>query len=48
VYLQDQVNLSGGVHFRFGRMSLSTSVGVPVVGPRPWSVESISFLNYFF
>lgn len=48
VYLQDQVNLTGGLHFRFNRAVLSTAVCVPVVGPRPWNFEAMSFLNFYF
>ncbi len=48
VFLQDQVNVNGGVHFRFGRAALNTSVCVPVVGPRPWNVEAIAYFNYNF
>jgi hypothetical protein len=48
VFLQDQVNLTGGIHFRFGRAVLSTAVCVPVVGPRPWNYELMSFVNLNF
>ena len=48
VYLQDEVNVTGGVHFRFNRAVLSAAVCVPVVGPRPWSVEAMSFFNFYF
>jgi len=48
VYFPDQVNLNGGLTFRFGRTSLNAGVCVPVVGPRPWAVEAMSFLNVSF
>ncbi len=48
VFLQDQVNLTGGIHFRFSRAVLSAAVCVPVVGPRPWNYEAMSFLNIGF
>ncbi len=48
VFLQDQVNLTGGVHFRFNRASLSGAVCVPVVGPRPWQFEAMTFFNFYF
>ncbi len=48
VYLQDQVNITSGMRFRFNRASFSASVGVPVIGPRPWGVEAMSFFNYSF
>ena len=47
-YLQDQVNVTGGVHFRFSRAVLSAAACVPVVGPRPWSLEAMSFFNLYF
>jgi hypothetical protein len=48
VYLQDQLNLTGGVHLRFNRAVLSGAVCVPVMGPRPWALEAMSFLNIPF
>ena len=48
VFLQDQVNVNSGVHFRFGRATLSTSACVPLVGPRPWNVEWSAYFNYNF
>ncbi len=48
VYFQDQVNVNGGMTFRFGRTSLNAGVSVPVVGPRPWAIEAMSFLNVTF
>lgn len=48
VFLQDQVNVTGGAHFRFGRAVMSTAVCVPVVGPRPWALEAMGFLNFYF
>jgi hypothetical protein len=48
VFLQDQVNFTGGVHFRFNRAVLSAAVNVPVVGPRPWGTEAMAFFNFYF
>ncbi|HEY1186129.1 MAG TPA: hypothetical protein VGE74_00670 [Gemmata sp.] len=48
VYLQDQVNITSGVHFRFNRASLSTSMCVPIAGPRPWAFEAMTFFNFYF
>jgi hypothetical protein len=48
IYLQDQVNMTTGVHFRFPRATLSGAVSVPVVGPRPYSIEAIANLNFWF
>ncbi len=48
VYLQDQVNLTGGLHVQFPRASLGGGVCVPVVSPRPWNVEAIASFNCWF
>jgi hypothetical protein len=48
VYLQDQVNITGGLHFRWKHAVLSGSVGVPVVGPRPWNLEAIANVGIYF
>jgi hypothetical protein len=48
VYFPDQVNLNGGVTFRFPGASLNAGVSVPVVGPRPWALEAMSYLNVNF
>ncbi|MFO0800054.1 MAG: hypothetical protein U0804_21515 [Gemmataceae bacterium] len=48
VYFPDQVNVNGGLTLRFGRTALNAGVSVPVVGPRPWAVEAMSFLNVNF
>jgi hypothetical protein len=42
VFLPDEVNLTGGLHFWWRRLVVSGAVGVPVVGPRPWNVEAIA------
>lgn len=48
VFLQDQVNLTGTVHFQFPRGVLSPAVNVPIVGPRPWSVEAMCYAAFTF
>ncbi len=48
VYLPDQVNITGGLHFRWNRTILSGGVNIPVVGPRPWNAEAIANLNFRF
>jgi hypothetical protein len=48
VYFPDQVSVNGGATIRFGRAALNASVNVPVVGPRPWALEAVSFLNVNF
>jgi hypothetical protein len=48
IYVPDEVNVTAGVHWRFPRVTLSTSVGVPLVGPRPYNVEAIANLNFAF
>jgi hypothetical protein len=48
VYLQDQVNVTGGMHFRFPRASIGGAVCVPTVAPRPWNVEAIGNFTLWF
>ena len=48
IFFQDQVNLTGGLHFWFRQVRLNTAVNVPVVGPRPWAVEAMAYLNWYF
>jgi hypothetical protein len=48
VYLQDQVNITSGVHFRTNRATLSPLLSVPVVGPRPWNLEVMVLFNFWF
>jgi hypothetical protein len=46
IFLQDQVNLTTGVHFNWGRLTVSGGTCVPVVGPRPWNIEALAYVNY--
>jgi hypothetical protein len=48
IYIPDEVNITAGVHFRFPRATLTGAVSVPLVGPRPYSVEAIVNLNLWF
>jgi hypothetical protein len=48
VYLQDQVNVTGGLHVRFPRATLGGGVCVPVVAARPWNVEALASFTYWF
>jgi hypothetical protein len=48
VFVQDQMNITAGVHFRSPRAILSPAVCVPVMGPRPWSIEAMCFANWTF
>jgi hypothetical protein len=48
VYLQDQVNVTGGLHLRFPRATLGGAVCVPTLAPRPWNVEAIANFTYRF
>jgi hypothetical protein len=48
VFFQDQLNLTVGSYFVFPRMTLGGAVGMPLVGPRPYSVEAIATLNFRF
>lgn len=46
IFLQDQVNLTTGLHFNWGRLTMSGGTCVPVVGPRPWNIEALAYVNY--
>jgi hypothetical protein len=48
VFLQDQVNLTTGVHFRTARATLSPALTVPLVGPRPFNLEVMVLFNWTF
>lgn len=48
VYMQDQVNVTGGLHLRFPRATLGGAVCIPTLAPRPWNVEAIANLTYRF
>jgi hypothetical protein len=48
VYIPDELNITAGVHWRFPRATLTTSVSVPVIGPRPYQVEALVNLNFWF
>jgi hypothetical protein len=48
IFFQDQVNLSAGVHFRTLNATLSPAINVPMVGPNPWTVEALVWLNCYF
>ena len=48
VYLQDMVNITGGLHLRFPRATLGGAVCVPVLAPRPWNVEALAHFTYLF
>jgi hypothetical protein len=48
VYFPDQVNITGGVHFSWRRMTISGAAAVPVAGPRPWDIEAIVNVNFWF
>lgn len=48
VFLQDQVNVTAGSHFRFNRFVLSGAVVVPLVGPKPFDIEAVGWASYLF
>jgi len=48
VYMQDQVNITGGLHLRFPRATFGGAVCVPTLAPRPWNVEAIANFTYWF
>ncbi len=48
IFLQDQVNITTGAHFRFHQAVISGAVVVPLVGPKPFDVEAVGYLSYWF
>lgn len=48
VYLQDQVNITAGLHFKSSRGVLSPAICVPLLGPRPFAVEAMVYANWMF
>lgn len=48
VFLQDQVNITAGMHFRSARGVISPAVCVPLLGPRPWNIEAMVYANWSF
>jgi hypothetical protein len=48
VYLQDQLNFTGGVHLRWNRLTVSGAACVPVINPRPWDIEALVNVNFRF
>ena len=48
IFLGDQVNLTTGVYFQFPRLTLGSSVCVPLVGPKPYDYEAMVSVNYQF
>ena len=48
VFLQDQVNLTTGVHFATQRAFISPAIGVPLVSPSPFRVEFLLNFNLRF
>lgn len=48
VYVPDEVNLTTGIHFRFPRATLTGAVSFPLIGPRPYNMETIVNLNFWF
>ena len=48
VFVQDQVNMTSGIHFLTSRGSLSPAISVPLVSPNPWRVEFVLNMNLRF
>jgi hypothetical protein len=48
ILLSDQFNLTTGVYFQFPRMTIGTSVCIPLAGPRPYDLEAMVSVNYQF
>jgi hypothetical protein len=48
VYVPNEVNITGGLHLRLPRATLTGAVSVPLVGPHPYSLETLVNLNFWF
>lgn len=48
IFLQDQLNITTGVHFRTNRGILSPAVCVPLLGPRPYTIEAMCYATWTF
>ena len=48
VFLQDQVNLTNGLHIVLPRATVAVGVNTPLVGPRPWNSEFVLTVNWNF
>ena len=48
IFLQDQLNLTFGVHFRTVNATISPSFTVPTVGPNPFRYEAALWVNFRF
>jgi hypothetical protein len=44
----DQFNVTGGLFVNFGRATLGTAVGLPLMGPKPYDIELAANLNICF
>ncbi len=45
VYVQDQVNITNGLHFITSRGTISPAIGFPLLSPVPWRVEFVLNVN---
>jgi len=48
VYIQDQLNLTFGVHFRSRGATVSPAFTVPTLGPNPFNYEASLWVNFLF
>jgi hypothetical protein len=48
VYVQDQCNLTFGVHFRTMNATISPAFTIPTVGPNPFNYEGAIWVNFRF
>lgn len=48
ISFRDQINLTSGCYFVLPRSTLGVAVGVPVMGPRPYSLEALASYNLRF
>jgi len=48
IFFENQVNLTTGAYVIFPRMTIGGAVCVPLVGPKPYSIEAMASMNFRF
>ena len=48
IFFRDQVNLTTGLYLQFPKMTIGAAVCVPLVNPKPYDIEVMASLNYWF
>ncbi len=48
IFFENQVNLTTGAYVVFPRMTLGGAVCIPLVGPKPYSIEAMASMNFRF